>query len=102
MYEAAAQLGRRPLLAERAAVITTLVEAQCGPELVASYRRRLAAMGRWLALAGQPAAAGLAVAAAAHLADLPPAQAPFFQRLTGIGLDIAVANLRSGFHRERR
>jgi hypothetical protein len=102
VYEAAAQLGRRPLLAERAAVIATLVEAQCSPELVASYRRRLMAMGRWLALAGQTTVAGLAVAAAAHLADLPPAQAPFFCRLTGIGLDVAVANLRSGFHRDRR
>jgi len=97
VYEAAGQLGRRPALAERVAVVKTLLESHFGSELVASYRRRLASMARWLALAGQPEAAALAQAASTHLADVPPAQVPFFQRLAGIGLDVAVAYLRSGF-----
>ncbi len=97
VYEAAEGFSRRPLLSERTSVVKRLLVEHFGSDLVASYQRRLAGMARWLALANAPAAARLAAAAAIHLPELPPAQAPFFQRLVGSSLDVAVANLRSGF-----
>ena len=97
VYEAASQIGRRPMLTERTAVIATLLTTHFGPHEVDSYRRRLAGMARWLWLAGHRETAGLAQAVAIHLADVPSAETPFFQRLVGTGLDVAVANLRNGF-----
>jgi hypothetical protein len=101
LYDAVEQLGRKHTAATRAAAVDRLVAVHFDANLVASYRRRLAGMGRWLALAAQPEAAALAKAAAAQLTAYPPARVPaydlFLRRLVGIGLDVAIANLRSGF-----
>jgi hypothetical protein len=97
IYEAAGQMEHRPMLAERTAVVSTLLEAHFDSRLAESYGRRVACMARWLSLANDLPAARLARAVSLHLADRPPVDTSFFRRLVGIGLDVAVANLRSGF-----
>lgn len=91
---ASRRLGWRPNAASRAEQITRLATTQLGPDVRASYQRRLTAMAQWLALAGQSEAATLAASAAAHLAEASPAQSPFIRRLIGAGLDAAAINLR--------
>lgn len=81
--------------ASRASEIAALAEAHFGPAVVESYRRRLEGMARWLAVAGQTAAAATAISAAAHLATGAPAGSPFVRRLIGIGLDMAQVSLQS-------
>ncbi len=58
-------------------------------------------MARWLALAFQPEAVVLARQAARRLADGAPAENLFVNRLIGQGLDVAIANLRSGYDPRR-
>lgn len=91
---ASRRLSWRPDAVGRAEQITRLATAQFGPDVLASYQRRLTAMAQWLALAGQAEAAALAASAAAHLAETPPAQSLFVRRLIGAGLDAATINLR--------
>jgi len=72
----------------RAAIEVAL--AQFGPEVGASYARRLYAMQRWLSLASdQPAAELTAVAARQMEAELPQASA-FARRLARAGFEIAL------------
>ncbi|HEX9116476.1 MAG TPA: hypothetical protein VGA61_10440 [Anaerolineae bacterium] len=96
-YTEAEALGRRPSAAQHAAAVDRLIAAHFDAALTASYARRLAGMARWLEFAGQSETAALAEAAASYMASLPPAKNPFCRRLVGIGLDVASANLRSGF-----
>ena len=101
LYDAAQRLGRRHSLAARSAQVSALATAHFGPELVDLYRRRLAGMARWLALASQPEAVALAREAARRFADDAPAENLFVNRLIGQGLDVAIANLRSGYDPRR-
>jgi hypothetical protein len=108
LYEVAEQLGRRHVLTERVALIEWVIGQHFDAELVASYQRRLEGMGRWLALAAEPEAAAVAYAAAGSLAQSSIASNrdgwahnPFLRRLVGIGLDVAITNLRSGFDLRR-
>ena len=97
LQETARQLGRRHDAAARRAQVIAVADAQFGPEVVASYRRRLAAMTRWLALAGQPEAAALAQIVVEQLALAPAAESPFVRRLIGNGIDLALSNQRRRF-----
>lgn len=101
LYDAARRLGRRHTLAARSAQVRELAATHFGPELVNLYQRRLAGMARWLALAFQPEAVVLARQAARRLADGAPAENLFVNRLIGQGLDVAIANLRSGYDPRR-
>jgi hypothetical protein len=91
---AARKLGPQHILAARTAQITALAEAEFGPDVRDSYRRRLEGMVEWLTIAGQSEAARLAQAAADELASHPPAESPFIRRMIGIGLDVATIGLR--------
>ncbi len=86
---AARRLGPRPTVTARDREITALAQAGFTRDVIASYRRRLEAMARWLALAGDSQAAEAAMAAAVQLDASPPAESPFVRRLIGLGLDIA-------------
>jgi hypothetical protein len=101
LYDAAQRLGRRHSLVSRGAQVRVLAENHFGPDVLDTYRRRLAGMARWLTLASQPEAAALAGAAAAQLAGEDGAGNPFVHRLIAVGLDVAIANLRSGFDLRR-
>ena len=89
---AARQLGQHPDPAQKAANITALVNDLFGPDVIASYRRRLKKMVNWLALASQPETAALARAASDHLAASPPAESPFLRRLVATSLEMAVVS----------
>ena len=91
-----APLGAAPSAALRAQQIGSLATAHFIPELIASYQRRLEAMARWLALAGQPDPAAMAMSAVHQLTSCPPDESPFVRRLIGIGLDIAAVSLQAG------
>lgn len=82
--------------AARAQEVTALAATHFGPSMIENYRRRLEGMARWLSLANQNDAAGVAVAAAIHLTSCAPAESPFVRRLIGIGLDVAQVSLQSG------
>jgi hypothetical protein len=101
LYDAAQRLGRRHTLSARSAQVKALAAAHFGPELIDLYRRRLAGMARWLALAFQPEAVALAREAARRFAEGAPAENLFVNRLIGQGLDVAIANLRSGYDPRR-
>jgi hypothetical protein len=101
LYDAAQRLGRRHTLSARRAQVRALAATHFGPELVNLYQRRLAGMARWLALAFQPEAVALAREAGRRLADGAPAENLFVNRLIGQGLDVAIANLRSGYDPRR-
>ena len=76
---------RRPAGADE--TILALALEQFGPEVRASYARRLQAMGRWLALAGDTDAAALALAAATQLEELEPAACSFAVQLVKAGFE---------------
>jgi hypothetical protein len=101
LYDAAQRLGRRHSLSARSAEVRALAATHFGPELVNLYQRRLAGMARWLALASQSEAVALVSEAARRLADGAPAENLFVNRLIGQGLDVAIANLRSGYDPRR-
>ena len=101
LYDAAQRLGRRHTLSARSAQVKALASAYFGPELLNLYERRLAGMARWLALASQPEAVALAREAARQFTHHPPAENLFVNRLIGQGLDVALANLRSGYDPRR-
>jgi hypothetical protein len=70
----------------------TAIEAalgQFGPEVCASYARRLRAMQRWLLLAGDGPAAALAEVAARQVEAGQPQESPFVQRLARAGFEVA-------------
>lgn len=71
---------------ERAELVKRLVRSQFSPGVVASYRRRLARMVDWLALAGETSAAALAQAASDELGAGRPEESSFLCRLVDIGL----------------
>ena len=95
LLDAARRAGTRQSLAARARQIGGLASAHFGPDVIASYRRQLEAMADWLAAAGQPQAAALAMCAAGHLAEGVPAESPFVRRLIGIALDVAAVSLQA-------
>jgi hypothetical protein len=99
MFEAARRNGAAVSAAvsgaRRSQQISALAAAHFGPELIASYQRRLEAMARWLASAGQAEAAAMAMCAVHHLAGCAPAESPFVRRLIGIGLDVAAVSLQT-------
>ena len=101
VYEAAERLGRRPDLALRTAQVEALITAHFSSELLQSYQRRLHSMARWFMLSAEMKPAALAVAAAAHLGRDLPVHSLFLRRIVGMGLDVAMANLRSGFDLRR-
>jgi hypothetical protein len=101
VYDAAQRLGRRHTLSARSAQVKALATAHFGPEVLNLYERRLAGMARWLALASQPEAVALAHDAARLFTHHPPAENLFVNRLIGQGLDVALANLRSGYDPRR-
>jgi hypothetical protein len=55
----------------------------------------------WFTLASQPGAAALARAAEDQLANTCPADSPFVYRLISVGLDVAAANLHTGYDLRR-
>ncbi len=101
LYDAAQRLGRRHSLSARSAQVKALAAMHFGPELVDLYRRRLVGMARWFELASQPEAVALARAAVRRFADGAPDENLFVNRLIGQGLDVAIANLRSGYDPRR-
>jgi hypothetical protein len=66
-----------------------------GPEVSASYTRRLEAQSRWLTIAGDLHAAALARLAVLQLQAQPPEQASFVRRLTRAGREVAQLRDRS-------
>jgi hypothetical protein len=95
MFEAARRNGAAVSTSRRARQISALAAAHFGPESIASYQRRLETMARWLACAGQPDSAAMAMRSAQHLASCAPAESPFVRRLIGIGLDVAAVSLQT-------
>ena len=96
MFDASRRLKAGTDVTVRTRQIAVLASAHFSAEVVASYRRQLETMARWLALAGQPEAAAMASSAAGHIAAGAPAESPFIRRLIGIGLDVAAVSLQSG------
>jgi hypothetical protein len=96
LFDAARALRYGASAIKRAAQIDRLANAHFEAETVASYRRRLEATARWLASAGQPEAAAMAMSARIHVSAGSPAQSPFIRRLIGIGLDVAGVSLQTG------
>ena len=80
---------RRQAGAQAGADETILAPAlkQFGPEVRASYARRLQAMGRWLALAGDTDAAALAMAAVTQIEKLDPAACSIVVQLVKAGFE---------------
>jgi len=93
LIETALGLGKRPSSEERQASITSLAHSRFTPEVVASYRRRLRSMARWLALASEIELAAQAWSVAEQLGAVDPADSPFVRRLIDFGLHIAFINL---------
>ena len=95
MFDAARRLTSGAGASRRAKHIDSVAIAHFGAEVVVSYRRRLEATARWLALAAQPEAAAMAMSAAAHISASAPVESPFVRRLIGIGLDVAAVSLQT-------
>ncbi len=95
MFDAARRLKTGSSADMRARQIDNVATAHFSAEVVASYRRRLEAMARWLEMAAQPEAAAMALNAAEHISGCAPAQSPFLRRLIGIGLDVAAVSLQT-------
>jgi hypothetical protein len=107
LTDAAATLGLRHSVGARSAAVARLAREAFGADDAASYARRVSANSVWLRLANQDEAARLAQVAAAQLrapaqlrADA-PAESPFVRRLIGIGLDMALIELHSGYDLRR-
>ncbi len=97
VYDAAQRLGRRHTLAARRAHVDALARRHMDRATVASYCRRLEAMAAWLALAGEERTAALAAATAQQLAGQVASESPLLLRLISLGIDVAMAGIRSGF-----
>ena len=95
MFAAARRLESGAGASRRAGQIDSVATAHFDADVVASYRRRLEATARWLALAAQPEAAAMAMSAAAQISASVPAESPFIRRLIGIGLDVAAVSLQT-------
>jgi hypothetical protein len=70
-------------------LLLDLALEQFGQEVCAAYVRRLHAMARWLALAGDPNAAALATTAAGQLEAGRPEESSFALRLIKAGFELA-------------
>lgn len=72
---------------DRSDAVTRVIRADFGPDIVASYARRLRRMAVWLTFAGEQQTASLAQTAAEQLSTEAPETCLFIRRLVEIGLD---------------
>jgi hypothetical protein len=91
--EIARELERYPSPEVREALITSIANSGFTAEILASYRRRLRGMARWLALASKPKLAADVLVLAEGLDTGEPASSPFVRRLVGLGLDIVLTSM---------